>query len=288
MRGPAGGAGYQLVQLTNGTHSLHSLAYGETFHPVVGPVAEAEALYVKQLRLRERLKSHSGEFVVWDVGLGAAANALTVLRAAREFSCPIQLVSFDNTIEPITFALQNAGALGYFDGYAEHVESLVGRQAVRFVNGAHEVDWQFHLRDFPTMLTQRNATALPKPHAILFDAFSPAKNPAMWTLPLFANLFRLLDPQRPCAMPTYSRSTIMRVTLLLAGFFVGVGHATGEKEETTIAANTRELLSEPLDHRWLDHARRSHSAEPMAESIYRIAPLTPDSWKKLQSHSQFC
>ena len=288
MRGPAGGEGYQLVQLTNGTHSLHSLAYGETFHPVIGPVAEAEALYVNQLRLRERLKSHSGEFVIWDVGLGAAANALTVLRAAREFPCPIRLVSFDNTMEPITFALQNAGVLGYFDGYAEHVESLAGRQAVRFVDGAHEVDWQFHLGDFPTLLTQSTARALPKPHAILFDAFSPAKNPAMWTLPLFANLFRLLDPQRPCAMPTYSRSTIMRVTLLLAGFYVGVGHATGEKEETTIAANTLELLSEPLDRRWLDRALRSHSAEPMVESIYRIAPLSPESWKRLQAHPQFC
>ena len=109
----------------------------------------------------------------------------------------------------------------------------------------------------------------------------------MWTLPLFTNLFHRLDPQRPCALPTYSRSTILRVTLLLAGFYVGVGHATGEKEETTIAANTLELISEPLDHRWLDRARRSHSAEPMVESVYRIAPLTAASWEKLQAHPQF-
>jgi tRNA U34 5-methylaminomethyl-2-thiouridine-forming methyltransferase MnmC len=65
----------------------------------------------------------------------------------------------------------------------------------------------------------------------MFDAFSPATNPEMWTLPLFTNLFKLLDPERPCAMPTYSRSTLLRTTLLLAGFFVGVGHATGEKEK---------------------------------------------------------
>ncbi len=125
------------------------------------------------------------------------------------------------------------------------------------------------------------------PHAILFDAYSPARNPAMWTLPLFTNLFRLLDPQRPCAMPTYSRSTILRVTLLLAGFFVGVGHATGEKEETTIAANTLDLLAEPLDRRWLERARRSHSAEPMVEPVYRIAPLSDESWGRLSAHPQF-
>ena len=76
-------AQYQLVRLANGVHSLHSVAERETFHPVIGPAAEAEALYVRQLRLRERLAEHAGEFVIWDVGLGAAANALTALRATR-------------------------------------------------------------------------------------------------------------------------------------------------------------------------------------------------------------
>jgi len=135
--------------------------------------------------------------------------------------------------------------------------------------------------------TAGGTPAATPPHAILFDAYSPARNPAMWTLPLFTNLFRLLDPQRPCAMPTYSRSTILRVTLLLAGFFVGVGHATGEKEETTIAANTPDLLTEPLDLRWLERARRSHSAEPMVEPVYRIAPLSEESREKLSAHPQF-
>ena len=287
MRGPAGGEGYQLVQLTSGGYSLHSLAYGETFHPVIGPVAEAEALYVNQLRLRERLQQHTGEFVIWDVGLGAAANALTVLRAARELTTSIRLVSFDNATEPLTFALKNAAALGYFGGYEAQTQAILDQRAVQFPNGAHNVNWQFHLGDFPTLLTQPSASALPKPHAILFDAFSPAKNPAMWSLPLFTKLFQLLDPQRPCALPTYSRSTIMRVTLLLAGFHVGVGHATGEKEETTIAANTRDLITEPLNLRWLERARRSHSAEPLHDDVYKIGPLTPESWEKLRSHPQF-
>ena len=109
----------------------------------------------------------------------------------------------------------------------------------------------------------------------------------MWTLPLFGNLFQLLDPQRPCALPTYSRSTILRVTLLLAGFFVGVGHATGLKEETTIAANTLDFITEPLDRRWLERASRSHSAEPLREPVYSRAPLSPPTLEKLRRHPQF-
>jgi len=284
---------YQLVRLNNGICSVRSLADGETFHPVVGPVAEAEALYVNQLRLRERLQNHSGEFVIWDVGLGAAANSLAVLRATRDIACNIRLVSFDHTLEPLEFALKHAADLGYFGGYENHLQEFLRARRVGFQDGPQSVNWEFHHGDFPAWLSSqkvgRDAVEpwLTPPHAILFDAYSPARNPAMWTLPLFSNLFQQLDPHRPCAMPTYSRSTILRVTLLLAGFFVGVGHATGEKEETTIAANTLDLLTEPLDRRWLGRARRSHSAEPMAEPVYRIAPLSADSWERLQAHPQF-
>ncbi len=232
------------------------MAHRETFHPVIGPVLEAEALYVNQLRLRERLAGHVGEFVIWDVGLGAAANALTVLRATAEIPAAVRMVSFDCTPEP-------------------------------FANGQQTVDWELHLADFPTLLNQSAAEQLPKPHAILFDAFSPAKNPHMWTPQLFTRLFQLLDPARPCALPTYSRATMLRVTLLLAGFYVGVGHATGEKEETTLAANSLALLDEPLPRKWLDRAHVSYSAEPMWDAIYRQAPLTPESWAKLQAHPQF-
>jgi tRNA U34 5-methylaminomethyl-2-thiouridine-forming methyltransferase MnmC len=283
--------GYRIVKLANGTHSVHSLAHRETFHPVIGPVAEAEALYVKQLRLSERMANHTGEFVIWDVGLGAAANVLTVLRETRGAACPLRIVSFDHTLAPLQFALENAASLGYFTDYELAVERLLADHHTSFVDANRRINWELHLGDFPSLLTHRltrSAThPLPAPHAILFDAFSPAKNPAMWTQPLFAKLFGFLDPARSCAMPTYSRSTMLRVSLLLAGFHVGAGHATGEREETTIAANTLALISEPLDKKWLQRVRNSTSAEPMWEPAYRQAPLSPETWEKLQLHPQF-
>ena len=279
--------GYKLVKLASGVHSVHSLAHRETFHPVIGPVAEAEALYVRQLRLAERLQPTRGEFVIWDVGLGAAANALTVLRATRDVPCSIHMVSFDSTLEPLEFALQHGGKLGYLAGYERRLEDLMRQGRVSFVDGQQQAQWDLHVGDFPTLLKQPAAQKIPKPAAIMFDPFSPATNPAMWTQPLFSSLFRLLDPTRPCALPTYSRSTMLRVTLLLAGFFVGVGHATGEKEETTIAANTLELIVEPLNRKWLQRARRSNSAEPLWEPVYRQARLAPETLDRLQQHPQF-
>lgn len=278
---------YELVLLANGAHSVRAAARGEVFHPVIGPVAEAEALYVRQLKLRDRLLKHRGEFVVWDVGLGAAANAVTVLRACADLPCSIRMISFDQTLEPLRFALGHAAALGYFDGYEAHLKTLGDQGLVALEDGPCRVTWTLQLGDFQTLLVSGTAQSLSKPHAILFDAYSPAKNPEMWTLTLFTELFRHLDPERPCAMPTYSRSTMLRVTLLLAGFYVGAGHATGEKEETTMAANRLDLIEEPLDARWLRRARHSTSAEPLREPVYRQCPLRDETWEQLQRHRQF-
>jgi tRNA U34 5-methylaminomethyl-2-thiouridine-forming methyltransferase MnmC len=275
------------VRLAGGVHSVHSLAHRETFHPVIGPVAEAQALYVRQLGLAERLQRESGEFVIWDVGLGAAANPLTVLRALRHLAGTVRIVSFDHTLEPLAFALSRTAELDYLVGYESQLRELMVKSRVTFRDSALTVNWELHPGDFPALLRTDLAASLAKPHAVMFDAFSPATNPSMWTQPLFADLFRLLDPARPCALPTYSRSTLLRVTLLLAGFFVGVGHATGEKEETTIAANCLDLIAEPLDRRWLVRVRRSTSAEPLWEPVYRQARLAPQTWDRLQAHLQF-
>jgi queuine tRNA-ribosyltransferase len=121
----------------------------------------------------------------------------------------------------------------------------------------------------------------------LFDPYSPKKNPSMWTVALFAGLLQRLDPRRPCALATYTRSTMARVAMLLGGFFVGVGHPSGLKEETTVAADRMELLAEPLDPLWLERAKSSHSAEPLDGQVYRQAPLSPGTWEKLRQHPQF-
>jgi tRNA U34 5-methylaminomethyl-2-thiouridine-forming methyltransferase MnmC len=308
---------YRLVRLRNGECSVRALAEAETFHPGIGPAMEAEALYVRQLRLPERVRETDGVFVIWDVGLGAAANALTAIRSIREdlakrwssrFSMPpdklklelqhpapkiLRLISFDLTTDAAAFALEHGAELGYVAGYESALAELIKNHSVKFSDDLLQVEWTLEPGDFPARLVSAREDARPThnelapPHAILFDPHSPKKNPAMWTAALFADLFRRLDPQRPCALATYTRSTMARVALLLGGFFVGVGHPSGLKEETTVAANRLDLLDEPLDRRWLERAKCSHSAEPLSGPVYRQAPLSPETREKLRRHPQF-
>jgi hypothetical protein len=281
---------YQLATLANGGKTLFSTSYGEKMHPGLGPQAEAELLYVRQLKICERLQKSEGEFVIWDIGLGGAANAIAALKALRDISGHLRLISFDNTSEPLQFALNNAVELNYPVGYEEPMSQLLRWPCVEFQNGVLQVRWEFYAEDFPAWLKskiQNPKSKIPAPHVIFYDAFSPAKNPAMWTLPVFENLFRALDPARPCALTTYSRSTLLRATLLLAGFFVGAGTATGTKEETTVAANDLSLIAEPLGQRWLERAMRSDSAEPLREPVYTRGRLSMATLEKLRAHPQF-
>jgi len=265
-------------------------------HPGVGPAAEAEALYVNQLRLPDRVSDKSHEFVLWDVGLGAGANALTALRSIRNklrdnaistagqpMAKRVRVISFDRTDAALVFALQHAEQLGYIAGYESEVAALLKRRRLCISDGSTEIEWTLEVGDFPAMI----GAARDAPDAIMFDPHSLKNNPAMWTIGVFGNLFRRIDSRRSCVLATYTRSTMARVAMLLGGFFVGVGHPSGLKEETTVAANRIDQLMEPLDRRWLERARRSQSAEPLRSANYRQEPLTAETWEQLRRHPQF-
>jgi tRNA U34 5-methylaminomethyl-2-thiouridine-forming methyltransferase MnmC len=240
-------------------------------------MAEARALHVAGARLRERLEVMKEALVVWDVGLGAAANAVAVIEAAG--GKRVELHSFDRTKAPLAFALKHADQLGYLATHRPVVECLLATGRVT----AGTVDWSFHLGNFVEAL---NRASVPAPHLILYDPYSPAANPDMWTLEHFTNLHARLDPARSCLLTNYTRSTAVRVTLLLAGFFVGRGPATGEKTETTVAGNAFALLEQPLDREWLSRLSRSTRGAPLRIGKAGEA-IGAEDLARLERHPQF-
>ena len=273
MRKKDSAGGFTLVTVASGARSLHSLEHGETFHPVVGPMAEAHGLHVAQSRLVERAGECARPLVIWDVGLGAGANAVAVIEAftATCGTARVALHSFDCTLEPLEFALRHAAELAYLPRWRSAAECLIrtGRAAVE------NVDWHFHRGDFRESIRESPAPAAPAPDAILYDPYSPGVNPGMWTLDHFTRLRARMDAARPCTLTSYSRSTAVRVTLMLAGFFVGRGGATGEKDETTVAATHRALLAQPFGAEWLGRVERSTRGSPLRKGA-AAGPVSAD------------
>jgi hypothetical protein len=107
----------------------------------------------------------------------------------------------------------------------------------------------------------------------------------MWRLEHWQNMRRACGER--CEIAFHSRSTALRVTLLLAGFYAGYGVPIGKKEETTVAATRRDLLQRPLDANWLKMVRRSTSAQPFCGANYGQAPISTEDYAGLAAHPQF-
>jgi len=242
---------FELVTVPGGARSMRSREHGETFHPGIGPMEEARVLHVAQHGMRERARE--GErFVIWDVGLGAGANALAVIEEVSGITGgTFELWSFDETLEPLRFALKHAEELHYPARWAREIEELLTRGRVEVGN----VMWRVELGDFRERVNECDGAG---PRAVLFDPYSPAANPGMWTREVFRAIRERADED--CTLTSYSRSTVTRVNLLRAGWCVGRGSATGEKSETTVAATRLERLREPLGRDWLGRVARSTAA----------------------------
>lgn len=250
---------FELVTLRNGTRAVRHLGHGEVMHPSVGPWQEARALYVEQSRLAEKLQLEGPPLRVWDVGLGAGTNAVAALTCARELGVrqkrALEVMSFEIDLAPLRLAMGDAQGFPFLQPFAAAGDALLNGKEWR--EGSSR--WQVHLGDAAQSWSEVREPA----ELIFFDPFSPASNPPLWTPATFAKLrTHVRDDQTGCTLFTYSAATPTRVSLLLGGFWVGTGMATGLKKETTVAATRRELLDQPLDARWLARWERSAAQAP--------------------------
>jgi queuine tRNA-ribosyltransferase len=261
---------------------IRDMTSGEVMHSINDPAEEARSLYVEQSRLLARLQvSEEQPLVVWDVGLGAAANAMAAILAVEgstdaRASRQLTLVSFENDLDSLKLALNHTQ-------WFKHLRHAAPRTLLtdnRWTNSASTIDWLLLSGDFAAQ-----KFAAPPPDIIFFDPFSFKTDSALWTLTAFRELL-LLCSQKSAELFTYTYSTGVRAAMLAAGFYVAKGRGTGPKAETTIGLSPRAAAGphnrELLGADWLAKWRRSDAQTPfgaLAEDI---------SWRAAVSlHPQF-
>ena len=274
VQGEESAARFAIVSTSSGAPAVLDRTVGEVMHPVIGAAAESDRLYVAQSRLREKLAEAGLPLVLFDVGLGAASNALAALRAAREAppgGRGLAIVSFERELGALELAVSDDGAarLGLAPEDVAAARSLLA-------SGRHEelrASWRLAEGDALTAL----AAAPSRADLVFWDPFSPRHDGALWSVSAFAALRARCGPQ--AALYTYSAATRVRTALLLAGFFVGAGDPSGPKAETTAAAVTGADLARPLDGLFLERLTRSSNPWP------DDAP--GDALDRLRAHPQF-
>lgn len=251
---------FEIVTTSAGAVSIRNNVVNEIMHNPVGPWVEANSLYIEQSQLRARLlQATSDELVVFDVGLGAAANSLAALACVRSLGTaarPLRIVSFEKDLGLLQFALENAAHFHHFSGYEEVLAELMEK---KFWSDG-KITWELRHGEFLELIKSEPQNA----HVIFYDPYSPKMNEDMWTTACFKLLrAKSREPEDGgTVLYTYSRATRIRVAMIAAGFFVGFGSATGLKNETTEASTDYQQLRTPAAKIWFDRWRRSHLRHP--------------------------
>jgi queuine tRNA-ribosyltransferase len=175
-------------------------------HSSNDPHQEARELYVEQSALAQKLKnSDAHEIVVWDVGLGAAINAMAALKTAEapDSIRPLRLVSFENDLDPLRLVLR-------FTSHFEHVRHPAPHQLLKnktWTSPDGRIHWSLLEGNFLEALAHA-----PTPDVIFYDPFSFKTNPECWTAACFEQILTRCEgratelftyPPRPLYVPHF-------------------------------------------------------------------------------------
>jgi len=235
--------GYEVHLAREGFASIRHVASGEVMHARTPPMVEALSLYVDQSGLADRLRLGPAEsaalapaLVLWDVGLGAGANAMAAILCYEQTAAlhPVrafEIISFEDDLDSLRLAFDNRHLFPYLRHGAP--AGLLDSGRWHSTVGAG-LSWR--LVEGDVFLTL--AEVMPRPDLVFYDLFSGRTHAEAWTLSSFRRLFEAFG-ERDAEIFTYTASTAARVAMLGAGFLVATGRATDDKPESTIAFTPR-------------------------------------------------
>jgi queuine tRNA-ribosyltransferase len=286
---------YEVHRAEAGFASIRQISSGEIMHSRTPPMEEAQRLYIEQSNLAERLQISPEEsaagtelepLVIWDVGLGAAANAMAAILCYETLAAagpvrPMHVVSFENDLDPLHLAFQHNREFTYLRHSGIGAILAIGRWQSRHHPGLR---WTLVEGDFLDSIPNAPAT----PDLIFFDMFSSKTDGDQWTLGAFRQIYAACAG-RAVELFTYSCSTPIRAALLAAGFNVAKGQGTVDKTDTTIALTPeaiRPLLPRThalLGAEWLARWERSHAKFPADLPVEGQAAFE----EVIRGHAQF-
>ncbi len=281
---------YEVHRAPEGFCSIRQISSGEIMHSRTPPLEEAQRLYIEQSNLAERVRLTADEsaetaapLVIWDVGLGAATNAMAAIhcyeaQAAAGPVRPLHVVSFENDLDSLRLACKHNREFIYL----RHPGPAAILQDGQWTSKQHAgLSWALLPGDFAAILP-----AAPPPDLIFFDMFSSKTSGAQWTLEVFRQIFTACAGSA-AELFTYSCSTPIRAALLAAGFHIAMGRSTGDKVETTIAL-TPAAAELPCRHallgaEWLGKWQRSGAKFPSDVAAEDFASFE----RGILEHNQF-
>ena len=202
--------GLSIRPTADGTRTLYSAAYDQTYYSRHGAALEARHVFLRGTACRAPAR-------VLEVGFGAGLNFMVTAAASR---CErLHYTALDRLLPSadMLVALDYGTALGWrqlWEALADWRRSL----PLDVPAGSHR--FAFESCRLELILGEATGVTLPTAafDAVYLDPFSPQANPELWTRDFMALLYRATAPGGRLA--TYSAAGSVRRALAAAGFEV--------------------------------------------------------------------
>jgi tRNA U34 5-methylaminomethyl-2-thiouridine-forming methyltransferase MnmC len=198
----------QLIQTEDGSHSLKNLILNETYHSIHGAIQESTHIFINSgLKMCAKDKIN-----ILEIGFGTGLNAfLTLLESEKR----TQKISY-TTLELYPLTKEDWSKLNYPDILAKDKKELFYNLHSCSWNQIHQLNQLFHFNKIHADFTDYQLTNTYD--LIFFDAFSPDKQPELWTEDRFLEIFNHCN--NGATLTTYCAKGSVKRAMQFAGFEV--------------------------------------------------------------------
>jgi len=211
---------HQLLATQDGSLTLYNEKFQEGCHSTHGAKSETIFHYIEGCKIIDRLNAYDSPFSILEVGFGLGVGFETTLEKIPQDSF-IRFISLEFDLELLQW-YQDKSSLPLVWTKTLGVNALVAKtdrfELIILAGDARE-----------TIKVISPGSI----HAIYQDAFSPKKNPLLWTVEWFNDLRKISHPD--VYLSTYSSSLSIQKSLIEAGFKLNKGEAFGKKRSSTRA-----------------------------------------------------
>lgn len=219
--------GHKWIETEDGSKTLYSERFDENCHSTSGAVEETKTHYLKGCGIEELLLNCDDVYIL-EVGFGAGVGWFETVNLAKKINhARLHFYSLEIDPELPQFILPEAKTENDVLSWSDQGHSL-----------------KVLLGDARQKLPKMK-NKLPQFQAIYQDAFSPKKNPTLWTREWFEVLGSLAAPK--AKLSTYSSSIPARKAMHEAGWGIFPGETFARKRSSTRAIWGEESSIDILD-----------------------------------------
>ncbi len=206
------------------SETFYNEDYNETYHSRSGAVEEAKKKFVEPCKIRELAKK--GHIKILDVGFGLGYNAIAAVDTALSENAEIEVISLE----------KDKSVVDYVKKVNPNLENFFTLERLEYdplTETYNYEDKNIFLRIKLGEATKTIKKVTGKFDAVFLDAFSPPKNPELWTYEFFKEIKKRM--KQSAILSTYSCARVVRDNLKKAGFEVWDGPVVGRRAPSTLA-----------------------------------------------------